>query len=110
MAQPVKKDLSCYRGQTYSQNIYFKRDEMPIDLSGFTAKAQIRPTENSGILKAEFVCTLYPADGKLNLGLDAKTTSEMNPGSYAWDLKMTKDEEVQYWLKGSFVVTGRVTV
>lgn len=108
---PVRKDLTCYKGQTYSQDMFFKQDNKVYPLTGITAKAQIRPSENSTILTAELDCTVSAEEGKLNLALDAETTAALNPGTYAWDLKATdENDEIRYWVKGHFIVEGRVTV
>ena len=111
MTMPVRKDLTCYKGQTYSQDMYFKQNSQPVDLTGIIAKAQIRPSENSETLTAEFSCGIVPVEGKLTLSLAADVTAELAPGFYAWDLQMTDSNDlVQYWIKGKFIVSGRVTV
>lgn len=110
--KPVRRDLHCYKGQTYSQNIYFKykTTKEPIPLDGITARAQIRPSDNSKILIAEFACTVYAAEGKVNLSLDDATTALIPDGIYAWDLKMTDESgNVAYYVKGQYLVDGRVT-
>ena len=111
MAQPIKADLKCYRGQTFRQNIYFKRGGVPIDLTGVTAKAQIRPSENSNILTAEFECAVEGERGRITLILSADKTAGIKAGTYLYDLKVTDGEGiVGYWVKGKFAVNGRVTV
>ena len=110
MAKPIKQDLYCYRGQTYSQNFYFSKDGYPLSLSGLTAKSQIRPTENSNTLIAEFTCSITEEEGKLNLSLPSDVTAGIRTGNYVWDLKITDDENlVNYWMAGKFIVSGRVT-
>ena len=110
MSQPVKQDLTCYRGQTYTQNVYFKKDGIPLPMDSYTPKAQIRPSENSPSLTAEFDCFIDSELGMLSLCLSSETTSRIPPGKYVWDLKMVSGNNVvDYWLKGSFIVTGRVT-
>jgi len=111
MTMPAKKDLSCYKGQTYEQNFYFKQRGEPMDLSALTPKSQIRPNENSRTLIAEFICSKDAEAGKVSLSLDAFVTAALNPGIYHWDLKMVDDiGTVKYWVRGKFSVTGRVTV
>ena len=105
----VKRDLSCYRGQTFSQNIYFSTGGKPYSLDGYVAKSQIRPSENSPTLTAEFVCTVDAENGKLNLYLPSEVTATMHPSTYVWDLKVTKGADVDYLVAGKFTVSGRVT-
>lgn len=110
---PVRHDLTLYKGQTYSQNIYFEYEDSgdPIPLDGITAKAQVRPSLNSQKLTAEMLCTVYAEEGKVNLALDPEITAAIPNGFYAWDLKMTDEHgDVAYYIVGKFIVGGRVTV
>ena len=112
MTMPIRHDLTLYKGQTYNQNIRFKAaDGQPIPLDGITAKAQVRPSLNSQKLTVEMNCTVYPSEGKVNLSLDPVVTAALEPDIYAWDLKMTdENDNVAYYVKGQFIVSGRVTV
>lgn len=110
MTKPITVNLSCYRGQTYNQNLYFKRGGVPIDLTGKTAKAQIRRYLNDKDTVSEFKCTVYPEYGKVSMSLTANQSAGINPGIYVYDLKMTGDDDlVDYWIEGTFSVSGRVT-
>lgn len=110
--KPIRRDLTLWKGQTYSQNIWFTYEttKQPIPLDGITAKAEIRPSYNSKVLIATLICTVYANEGKVNLALDAETTAAIAPGIYAWDLKMTDQSgQVAYYIEGKFIVDGRVT-
>ena len=108
---PAEHTLYCYKGQTYSQNCYFKQNKQPIDLSGITATAQIRPAENDPDLIAAFDITVEGSAGKVSLRLSDEVTAEICPGAYFWDLRMEDGQgEVGYYVKGKFIVNGRVTV
>ena len=110
MTMPAEHDLTCYKGQTYEQNLYFKQRGQPVDLTGITAKAQIRPEENSTTLIAEFAVTIDAEAGKISLGLTDTVTAAIRDGVYFWDLKAVSDSAVRYWVRGKFIVSGRVTV
>ena len=107
---PARHDLHCYKGQTYKQNLYFKSKGVPVDLTGVTAKAQIRPEENSETLTAAFSVMVTGADGKISLGLTDEVTAALRDGVYFWDLKISGAQGVRYWIRGKFIVEGRVTV
>lgn len=108
--QPIVVDLTCYKGQSFSQNMYFKKNGVVFPLDGMTAKSQIRPSDNSETLIAEFICTITAEEGKLNISLDHETTAALRPGFYVWDLKTTSGwDTVRYWIRGKFIVSGRVT-
>lgn len=109
---PVKHTLNCYKGQTFSQGIYFKSQTTgdPIQLDGITAKAQIRPAENAACLVAEFAATVIPEDGKVSLDLAAEETAALTSGVNLWDLKLTDEAgNVAYYICGKFIVEGRIT-
>lgn len=108
MAKPIEINLTCYKGQTFTQNLYIKVNGDFLDLSEYTPKSQIRKAENSDELIAEFTCE-GTSDGKLTLSLTSAITETLNQGFYKYDVKMTKDEEVSYWIRGTFGVVGRVT-
>lgn len=113
MAIPVRHDLTLYKGQTFRQGMKIKnaKTKLPVDLTGITAKSEIRPSENSAILTATFDVTVYPEHGRIVLALDPETSGAMDPGFYHWDLKLLdSNEDVAYWIAGQFIVIGRVTV
>lgn len=110
MIIPDEQDLLCYRGQTWDQNIYLMdADDNVIDLTGATVKAQVRPQKNTEILTAEMTCTVTAAEGKITLGIDAATTAEIQNGIYEYDVKVTQNNVVTYYVFGKFIVKGRVT-
>ena len=113
MTMPPRHDLTLYKGQSFSQPIVFKykKTKEPVPLTGITAKAEIRPSFNSEILIAEFDIAMTPAEGRVVLSLDPETSASIADGFYEWDLKMTdENDDVAYYVRGQFIVTGRVTV
>lgn len=107
--KPVRYDLEIYKGATFSRAFTFKNraTKQPIDLTGYTPKAQIRPAENSAILSKEFVLTI--SGGTVTMQLSASDTAELAPGVQAWDLKLSDNGNVTYWIRGKVLITGRVT-
>lgn len=84
-------DLSIIRGDDYRVMVTLTSNGAPFDLTGYTAKAQIRPsTAPSAVLYAEFTATVEtPAtDGVIKLELDNVTTSALT-GNGVWDLQIT---------------------
>ena len=111
MKLPAKYDFKCYRGQTWYQILRFRQDEEPMDLTGYTAKAQIRKENNSPILVAEMDTDVLEVEGNVVLALPSERTAKLKPGIYVYDVKMTDaNDEVQYYMMGKFIVEGRVTV
>lgn len=107
---PKEHDLYCYRGETWKKTLYFEIGDQPLDLSGMSFKAQIRPSQNNTILTAEIYCIVNAAEGKLVLALPAEITSKITVGTYYYDVKMTNESgEVTYYIFGKFIVKGHVT-
>lgn len=107
---PVEHNLYCYRGQSWKKTLYFEIGDEILDLSGMTAKAQIRPTENNAILTAEINCTVFATEGKMILELSSDETAKITPGTYNYDVQMTDGfGNVTYYIYGDFVMKGRVT-
>ena len=107
---PKKIDLNCSKGQTWSRNVYITENDAPVDLTGCTAAAEVRPAPNSNELTKTVTCTIDGAEGKITLSLSASDTAAIIPGNYAYDLKVTDGGgDVTYYIYGIFAVKGRVT-
>ncbi len=116
---PERYDLTCYRGQSFCQNLYFKQKEIDPEtgeetlvtypLTGYTAKAEIRPSENSPKLIAEMVVNVTEIDGLISLALPQAQCGGIPEGVYYWDLYTEHNSKRQYWIKGKFLMIGRVT-
>lgn len=92
--EPGVLNLYLFRDRHFQKTILFKdqHTQEAINLSGYTGKAQIRTTKNSGTLLEEFAVAILGAEGKVVLSLtDAEVTAmNLNPGTSAyWDLVLT---------------------
>ena len=113
MKRPVRQDMICYKGQSWNRNLRFKvgAQRTTKDMTGWTAKAEIRPAENSDTLSAEIHVGVTEIEGMISLGLLPEQTAALWPDVYAWDLyTIEPNGEKKYWMKGKFYVDGRVTV
>lgn len=114
LKRPVRQDFICWKGQSWNRNLRFKvgtgSQQTTKDLTGWTAKAEIRPEQNSDTLSAEIHANVTGTDGMISLGLLADETAQLWPGDYSWDLRTVEPNgEVKYWLYGKFTVKGRTT-
>ena len=108
---PKRHNLSIYKGSTYQQGFKFTQNGDIYPLTGYTAKAEIKPTAKSNVLTSSFTCTVSPAEGLITITLTAEQTAAIAVGNYEWDLKTTDgDGVVRYFLFGNVEVWGRVTV
>jgi hypothetical protein len=100
-------DLAITRGDDYRVVVSLATNGAPFNLTGYTAKAQIRPSTATGAtLTAEFDVTIdSPAtDGTITLELGHAVTEALTSGGY-WDLQITDGTG---WV--STVVSGAVTL
>ena len=109
---PVKYDLTCYKGQDYCRNLRFKnrKTKEVYPLTGYTAKAEIKQRDNSPRVIAEMSATVTEAEGMISLALSQEQTAMIASGNYVWDLYTSHNGKKQYWIRGKFIVSGRVTV
>lgn len=111
---PGKYNITCPQGATFGQQLTWLIDDDPVDLTGYTARMQIREkytstiynlnltTENGGI-------TLGGDLGTISLLVSASVTSEIVPKEYVYDLELDSGGEVTRIIEGKFIVTPEVT-
>jgi hypothetical protein len=82
------QELFLEQGTTFTTNITLDDiDGVPFDLTGVTAKSQIRKSYYSANTTAEFsVIINTPSDGTILLLLDAPTTANIAAGRYVYDV------------------------
>jgi len=113
---PGKYNLICPQGATFSKNITWKIDDIPVDLNGYTARLRAKDkhkgtsapiinitTENGGI-------TLGGKEGTIDLLITATETAAIYPKEYVYDLELVSADLVYRIIEGKFIVTPEVTV
>lgn len=108
-------DMILDQGSTFSNVIQITdSEETPLNLTGFTARMQVRPSVSSSTVLLELTnansrITITAAEGKINLSVDATTTSGLTPGNYVYDLETVNGSVVERILQGSFLIRAEVT-
>lgn len=107
-------DLTIEQGATFAQRITYKVPAgTPVDLTGYTARLQVRrtaaspvalslTTENGGI-------TLGGAAGTIDLAITATATAAIAADAYVYDLELVSGATVTRLLEGNVVVSREVT-
>ena len=104
--KPYIYDLTVVRGAAFHQRL----DLANVDMTGVTAKAQIRPEKGSETLTAEITCTV-DADAKtVTLSLADSVTAGIDAGDYWYDVFLALGTGRECVLAGKFTVLERVTV
>lgn len=113
--KPGKYNFVCPQGATFSKQLTWEIDDIPVDLTTYTARMQVREkytspsaivnltTENGGI-------TLGGDEGTIDIEISALTTSGIIAKEYVYDLELvTSSSVVTRLIEGKFIVTPEVT-
>lgn len=111
---PGKYNIICPQGSTYSQQLTYSINEQAVNLTGYTAKMQVREkhaskttdlsltTENGGI-------SLGGSAGTIDLNVSASQTAQLIAKEYVYDIELVSNENVYRIIEGKFIVTPEVT-
>ena len=106
----------CEQGATFSLSITWTNpDGTPINITGASAKMQVRATKTSSnvILEASTTngrITLGGSAGTVIFNIPASVTSLLSVGQYVYDLNITDSSgNITRLLEGAFFVDGEVT-
>ena len=81
-----------------------------LNLSGYTASAQIRKTYSSSTISETFSTSLAEATGQVTLSLTDTQTSGLSSGRYVYDLNITSSGgNTSRVIEGQAIVTPGVT-
>lgn len=91
-------------------NITLRDDQGALlNLTGFTAAASIRPTQQSETTYP-FTPTTTPAQGLVALVLPSTISATLTPGTYVWDFQLTDASgNVRTYITGDVTVYDEVT-
>ena len=105
-----KYDLICQKGATFRKALRLKQNGAYIDLTGWTAKSQVRTEPDGGQLLCEMDVTITAEEGKITLMIADTVTAAFAAGVYVWDLKATDADGItRYYVGGKFGVVPSVT-
>lgn len=102
------------QGSSFSKVITWNDEEgEPFDLTGYTAKMQIRKTIRDEDVSLELTTengriSIVGAEGKITLSIAATDTEDLS-GNYVYDLELVDGAFVERLLQGSISVDPEVT-
>lgn len=111
---PGKYNMVCPQGATFSKRLTWAIDDIPVDLTGYTAAMQARDkyssttvvldltTENGGI-------TLGGDEGTIDIYISDEDTAAIYAKEYVYDLELYSGGETTRLVQGKFIVTPEVT-
>lgn len=115
MAYPATFPIRARQGATYRRVFLWSIDGSPVNLSGATARMEVRtkPSSSSIVLTATPYITLGGAAGTVDLNIPATVLAGISPrtgsSSYVYDLEIVQGSVVTALLAGQFFVAPEVT-
>lgn len=94
MIKPAREDLLIYQGSTYDKRWTWKSNDVPVDLSSATIKAQARPAARAGLTyldmttENEQIVIYDAAAGTFGIYLTAEQTAALNFPKAVYDLEI----------------------
>lgn len=80
-----------------------------LNLTGYTAAAQVRKTYQSSTISATFGTAITAATGKVIMTLTDTQTAALSSGRYVYDLNITSGETTTRVVEGQAIITPGVT-
>lgn len=107
----AKYNIVIDQGSDWALELVIKDDGVVRDITGYSARAQMRPTKTSDTLTATFVCVVTPAAGKVNMSMSATVSAALSPGLFYYDLEIytAADAAVSRLIKGTVTLDAEVT-
>ena len=105
-------NLTIDQGTTFNLDVTIKEDDVAKDLTGYSARAQLRTTKTASSVAASFTCTIpTPANGTVKMTLSPSTSSAMTAGMFFYDLEIytSGDAIVKRIIEGTAKLTQEVT-
>jgi hypothetical protein len=108
----ARYDLVIDQGSDFAVEFTVNESGVVKDLTGYSARAQLRTSKAASDLAATFTCTIpTPSNGKINMTLGNSTSSALTAGRFYYDLEIytSNDANVSRLLFGEVTLTQEVT-
>ena len=105
-------DLVIDQGTTFTVDITINESGSAKNLTGYSARAQMRSTKTATSVAGSFTCTIpTPSNGIVKMELSPSTSSAMTAGQYFYDLEIYtgSDAIVKRIIEGKVNLTQEVT-
>ena len=107
-------DFEAGQGETFDRTVTWKIADVPVNLTGYTARMQVRKTIRSTAtvvsLTSSSGLTLGGSAGTIQIVISATATAALTAGKYVYDLELVSaGGVVTRVLKGSIEFTPEVT-
>ena len=112
MFNPGRYNISVYQGTTFTLAPVWKVDNLPVDLTGYSADMQVRDISNNLITElstANGRAVILTGLGQTTFTLTATQTATLAVGTYNYAFNLTSPGGYVYQiLNGAFVINASV--
>ena len=108
----ARYDLVIDQGSDFAVEFTVAEASVVKNLTGYSARAQLRPSKGASNLSATFTCTIpTPTNGKINMSLGHGASSGLTAGRFFYDLEIFTSNNliVSRLLFGEVTLTQEVT-
>ena len=108
----ARYDLVIDQGSDFAIEFTVAEAGTAKNLTGYSARAQLRTTKSSSSIAATFTCGIpIPTSGKINMTLPNGTSAALTAGRFYYDLEIytSSDTLVNRLLYGEVTLTQEVT-
>jgi hypothetical protein len=106
-------NLVIDQGSDFAIDLLIKEGGVAKDLTGYSARAQMRTTRTADTVAATFTCTVLTpfTDGKVKMELTNAASSAVSAGKYYYDLEIHTpgDAIVKRLIQGEVILNQEVT-
>ena len=111
---PGLVNFVCPQGSTFRRTLTYSLDDLPINLSGYSSRLQVRQAYYSDDPIVSLVSgsgiTIGGSAGTIDIFIAASTTSNFPAGNHVYDLEIISPSKiVDRLIEGTFNVTPEVT-
>ena len=106
-----KHNFTIEQGSTFNREITVQENSQALNLTGYSARMQMRSTHDSSTIALTFTASVSnAAQGKIQLSASATNTAAVEEGMYVYDLEIESGSSgVTRLLEGQVTVTPEVT-
>jgi|TARA_B110000908_G_scaffold49685_1_gene60721 hypothetical protein len=108
----ARYNLVIDQGSDFAISFTVKEDGSVKNLTGYSARAQMRTSRNATSIAATFTCTIAtPTNGTVVMSLANGASSSLTAGTYVYDLEVftANNASVTRLIQGSVDLTQEVT-
>lgn len=108
--KPKRYDIEIYQGDTFTFDMVFLNGATPVDVTGWTAQAQIKKMDNTPGETPNLGITVGTTNGKITVDLtDTETAALAGTTDYKYDIQVSDGLSKRTYIGGKITVTEDVT-